>query len=261
MESVTDELLLARIREGDRAALEQVLERYQARVWRFGLKLCGTEADASDVLQDTLLAAARGLRQFRGESSLSTWLFMLARSFCIKHRRHPMQREGLEQAMDRPDPRPSPEDASSSQELNRALDAAISALPPASREVLVLRDVEGLSAAETARVLELSIEAVKSRLHRARAAVREQLAVALRLPEVPGATGCPDIVALYSQHLEGEIGKELCLQMETHLAGCARCTQQCDRLRQVLANCSASPLPAVPPQVQASIRAALAQLE
>ena len=260
MEPATDEILLAQIRDGDRAALEQVLERYQRKVWRFGLKLCGNEADASDVVQETLLAAARGLRQFRGEASLSTWLFMLARSFCIKMRRRPALSEGLHEVLDRADPGPSPEELSSSQQLHRALEAAISSLGPPAREVFVLRDVEGLSAVETAKVLELSVEAVKSRLHRARAAVRAQIARALQLPEASAAPGCPDIVDLYSRHLEGDIGKELCEQMEAHLATCERCTQQCDRLREVLATCRASPLPEVPPQVQAALRAAIAQL-
>ena len=82
-----DEDLLAAARAGDRAALERLLTAQQKRVFRFGLKMCGTEEDAKDVLQETLLAAARGIRDFRGASSVSTWLYTIARSFCIKRRR------------------------------------------------------------------------------------------------------------------------------------------------------------------------------
>ncbi len=79
--------LLAEARAGDRHALEVLLERHQAQVYRFGLKMCRDPEDAKDVLQDTLLAMARGVRDFRGASSISTWLYTIARSFCIKKRR------------------------------------------------------------------------------------------------------------------------------------------------------------------------------
>src|SRR5512146_3412268 len=83
----TDEELLAAAREGDRDALEQLLAAHQHRVFRFGVKMCGQEEDAKDVLQETLLAAARNIRDFRGASSVSTWLYTIARSFCIKKHR------------------------------------------------------------------------------------------------------------------------------------------------------------------------------
>ena len=259
----TEDDLLARARKGDRAALGQMLERHQRQIWRFGMKLCRDEADAQDVTQETLLAAARNLSDFRGESSLSTWLFTLARSFCVKQRRKsvhaPAALESLEgdEVMQQPAPGPTPEEATGSAQLQRALEEAIAALTPTYREVFVLRDVEGLSAAETAKVLELSVEAVKSRLHRARAAVRDRFTQSMQLPERAPGPNCPDIVALYSQHVEGEIGKDLCLKMEQHLDSCPHCTEACDRLKQVLATCSASPLPEVPARVQDAVRKAL----
>src|SRR6187397_2698189 len=72
---------------GDRQALEALLERHQAQVYRFGMKMCRDPEDAKDVLQETLLAMARSVRDFRGASSLSTWLYTIARRFCIKKRR------------------------------------------------------------------------------------------------------------------------------------------------------------------------------
>ena len=83
----SDDDLLEAARTGDKLALEALLEKHQADVYRFGMKMCRNPEDAKDVLQDTLLAMARGVRDFRGSSSLSTWLYTIARSYCIKKRR------------------------------------------------------------------------------------------------------------------------------------------------------------------------------
>src|SRR5689334_1233558 len=83
-----DDTLLAEARAGNREALEALLERHQAQIYGFGMKMCGNPDDAKDVLQETLLAVARDIRRFRGEASLATWLYTIARSACIKmHRR------------------------------------------------------------------------------------------------------------------------------------------------------------------------------
>src|SRR6185436_4541875 len=82
----SDDGLLDRARTGDRAAMEALLLRHQAQVYRFGLRMCRNPEDAKDILQDTLLAMARGLPDFRGASSVSTWLYTIARSFCLKRR-------------------------------------------------------------------------------------------------------------------------------------------------------------------------------
>jgi len=87
MDEQTDSTVLDEARAGNARALEMLLERHQAQVYRFGLKMCRDPEDAKDVLQDTLLAMARSVRDFRGASSISTWLYTIARSFCIKKRR------------------------------------------------------------------------------------------------------------------------------------------------------------------------------
>jgi RNA polymerase sigma-70 factor (ECF subfamily) len=128
------------------------------------------------------------------------------------------------------------------------------------REVLLLRDVEGLSAAEVAEAVGASVEAVKSRLHRARVAVREQVAPFLSTePEAPITEACPEVVSLFSRHLEGEISAPVCEQMERHLAGCPRCTERCATLQQTLASCARTPLPEIPAPVQGEVRRALRQ--
>jgi RNA polymerase sigma-70 factor (ECF subfamily) len=120
--------------------------------------------------------------------------------------------------------------------------------------------MEGLSAPEVAEVLGVSESAVKSRLHRARAAVRAQLAPLLGIPSSDPSPTCPDVITLYSKHLEGEISSALCTEMEQHVATCERCRRTCDSLKQTLALCSAPPASEVPAEVQAMVKAALRQL-
>jgi RNA polymerase sigma-70 factor (ECF subfamily) len=156
------------------------------------------------------------------------------------------------------DERASPDDAAHAREIGAALEDAIRGLQPEYREVLLLRDVEGLSAPEVSEVLGLGVDAVKSRLHRARVAVRARLAPLLVEHEEPPTAACPDVVPLLSRYLEGEIGPEQCAQMEAHVAGCTRCREQCDSLRKVLALCQTSAKEgAVPEDVQRIVREAI----
>jgi len=186
------ELLAAAI-AGDAGALEALLEKVQPKVYQFGLRLCGDREDAEDVSQETLLAMARGLRDFRAASSLSTWLYAVARSYCIKKRRrggaaHEVADEGAA-AEPLVDPARPADEALAGKRLEKALAEAIQSLPPKYREVLILRDVEGLTAPQVAEDLGIGLAAVKSRLHRARNAVRDALAP--MFAEV-GATPSPD---------------------------------------------------------------------
>lgn len=282
-----DAALLERARGGDRRALDDLLGRHQRRVYRFGLKMCRDPEDAKDILQETLLAVARTVKDFRGASSVSTWMYTIARSFCIKKRRRskfaPAEEASLEarapglEARQVADPGRGPDEALAGRQIETALEQAIGALDPMYREVLVLRDVEGLTAPEVAEIMGLTVEAVKSRLHRARVAVREAMGPLLAIPSLPVAPegaaaggapataaavpraseACPDIVQLFSQHLEGEISATICADMERHLSRCPACQSRCDSLQRTLALCKAAPLPEVPPQVQASVRQAL----
>jgi RNA polymerase sigma-70 factor (ECF subfamily) len=263
--------LLEKARAGDRAALEALLGRHQSQIYRFGLRLCRDPEDARDVLQDTMLAMARGVRDFRGASSISTWLYTIARSFCIKKRRRrvhgpaeerSLDAEGSREAAQLVDEAKSPDEALAARQVERALEEAIAALDPMYREVLVLRDVEGLTAPEVAEVLGINVQAVKSRLHRARLAVRAHVAPVLGVPpaeeKAPTAAPCPDVLTLFSQHLEDEISAEVCAEMERHLQGCSRCRNTCDSLRSTLALCrTAGPSVEVPAEVQASVKVAL----
>lgn len=266
--SLTDDELLAAARQGDTAALETLLVRYQPHLYRFGLRMCGNVEDAGDVAQESLISMARSLRDFRGESSVSSWLYTIARRFCIKKRRRSKFAPAREESLDVPgtdtvqrlaDPAPSPEQQATNQELAAALTRAIDGLEASQREVLVLRDVEGLSAPEVAKILGVSVDAVKSRLHRARVAVRQQLAPAFAPPTIAAerATLCPDVLTLFSKHLEGDIDPGVCATMEAHLVQCSRCRNACDSLKRTLAVCRQLPTPDVPAPLAASIRAAI----
>jgi RNA polymerase sigma-70 factor, ECF subfamily len=256
--------LIDAAQRGDSAALESLLAEQQSRVFRFALKMCRRREDVEEVLQDTLLAAVRTLGQYRGDAALSTWLYTIARSFCIKRRRRskfapkallPLESDEARSAREAPDPARAPDEALEERQVATALSRAVDALAPGYREVLVLRDVEGLPATEVARVMGLSIDAVKSRLHRARTSVRHAMApllgasVGLRRPR-----GCPDIAALFSRHLEGDISPTICARMERHLEGCPRCEGVCASLRETLRLCGATPAPRVPAAVEQAVR-------
>ncbi|MFO0712214.1 MAG: RNA polymerase sigma factor [Sandaracinus sp.] len=243
-----DELALVRAaRAGDRVALESLLAREAPRVMRFALRLCPHATDAEDVLQETLLAAARGIGALEHEAALTSWLYTIARSHCVKRARRrrdaPRALEPLEAAEGEAAPSTdAPDESLGNRRLGRALEEAIAGLEPIARDVILLRDVEGLSAPETADVLGIGLEAVKSRLHRARAQLRVSLEpiVSPAEPTVPSDPACPDIVDVLSRHLEGEIGKDACAAMEQHIETCTSCSHACASLRSTLALCHAS---------------------
>lgn len=257
----SDEELVEAARQGDRAAVELLLSRHEKQIFRFGLQMCRHPEEAKEVLQETMLAMARSLPTFRGHSSVATWLYTIARSFCIKQRRlrqgEPERLDPLDAAVDVPVDGESPEQEAATHEVDHAVDGAIAALAPEYREVLLLRDAEGLTAPEVASVLGISVDAVKSRLHRARLAVRARVAPLLAPETVAPSPGCPDVAALLSRYLEGDITADVCATMEAHLHDCAKCRATCDSLRDVLARCRRAGQDAVPPAVQRSVRVAL----
>jgi RNA polymerase sigma-70 factor (ECF subfamily) len=257
-----DEDLLAAARAGSREAIEALLGRYQQRVFAFGLHMCGDPEDAKDVLQETMLAAARGVKQFRGGSSLSTWLFSIARSFCIKKRRQskfaPLEEVPLESVVsDLPADAPGPDDVAARQEVKSAIAAALAELAPDLREVIILRDVEGFTGPEVGEITGDSVDAVKSRLHRARAAVCARLATTLGDTLPPRGRDCPDVLAAFSKKLEGDLDPKVCADLERHIEACPGCRGICDSLKRTLAVCAGVATGPVPEDVRRSVRTAL----
>lgn len=256
MTSADDETL-ARARGGDEKALESLLAIWEPRIYRFGLRMCGDADAAREVLQETLIAAFRGMSGFRGESEISTWLYALARSFCLRQRRQ-LQPESLStsQAHARKDPDELPDAATHARELGRVLQAALLSLGDAQREVVVLKDVEGLSAEAIARVLHEDVGAVKSRLHRARLALRERLRAVLEADA--SAPGCPELSEQLAAFAGGELDQSTCRVIEAHLSTCARCRGACDALKHTVSLCQQLPGGEVPAPVKAALRRLLA---
>jgi RNA polymerase sigma-70 factor (ECF subfamily) len=252
----SDAELLAAIRTGDRAAVEELLRRYERPIYRFGLRMCGNEDAAREVLQETLLAAFRHLPEFRGDAALSTWLYQIARSFCIKERRRDHPTEPLADTLEASEP--APDARTQARELGAALAAAINALAPDHREVIVLRDVEGLSAEEAARVVGVEVGALKSRLHRARLELRGHLVAVLGEGGEPGGPGpCRELAETLAAYAAAEIDQAACGEIEDHLDRCPRCAGACATLRRTVSLCRGIPGGDVPAPVRAAVRRSL----
>jgi RNA polymerase sigma-70 factor, ECF subfamily len=247
----SDASLITAAQAGERRAIEELLARYEERIYRFGLRMCGDEDSAREVLQETLLAAFRNLPGFRADASLSTWLYQIARSFCIKQRRGVRPMAPIDAAL--ADSAPPPDAQAHAREIGEALAAAIAALPPEQREVLVLRDVEGLSAQDAADVVGIEVGALKSRLHRARMALRSQLAGLVAAAPEP----CPELAQELTAYAASEIDQATCVKIEEHLATCPRCSGACDALKRTVSMCKSIPGGAVPAPVRAAVRDAI----
>jgi RNA polymerase sigma-70 factor (ECF subfamily) len=248
--------LLERVRRGDPSAMEALLSRYEKPVYRFGLRMCGSEEAAREVLQRTLLAAFQNVQRFRGDAKLSTWLYQIARSFCTKfHRRDAEEAVPLHspEALSVPAGEPTPEEGARAHELGLALSAAIQALPLTQREVLVLRDVEGLSAEEAAAVLGIRVANLKTRLHRARAELRKHLADLLE----PAAAPCENLPHDLMEFVSEDVDQAACARIEEHLASCPRCSASCEALKRTVSLCRSIPGDEVPAPVRAAVRSAL----
>lgn len=167
-----NEPLLIAAQAGDRRALDALLALHRERVFRYGLRVCRTTEDAEDAVQQTLWAASRAIGGFRGASSVSTWLFAIVRRECLRLDKDPFYADLDEVAPALADPARGPEEAATRREVAGILADGLSRLSPAEREVLLLRDVQGLTAPEAAQRLGIGVHALKSRLHRARAALR-----------------------------------------------------------------------------------------
>ncbi len=172
---VSDQEVLERVRAGEHELYEILMRRYNQRLYRVARSILRNDAEAEDVMQDAYVRAFEHLDQFAGEALFSTWLTKIAVHEALRRARRAARVEDLEvMANVRSDTR-DPERQAYDGELRRVLERAVDALPESYRLVFVLRAVEGLSVAETAACLELGEEAVKTRLHRARRLLRQDL--------------------------------------------------------------------------------------
>lgn len=169
-------------------AFDRLYRAHVDRIYRFAQRLCRRVEDAQDLVQDTFLNAYRGIGQFRGDAQVATWLYRIATRASLRLRRKRKGEPDRELSLDEfiptsdgeftlqiPTGGLTPEEALQNKELRRAVHQAIQKLPNKYRLVLVLRDMEGLTAKEVGAIMGLNERAVKSRLHRARLFVRREL--------------------------------------------------------------------------------------
>jgi RNA polymerase sigma-70 factor (ECF subfamily) len=180
-----DPIDLGALRARDPAAFKNLVDRYSPHIYNLAFKMLGNPDLAEDILQETFVNAYRAIDGFEGRSHVSTWLYRIAHNAVLmrlrKEKRQPdlqslEENVDLERLVASSDWEGAPERRLLQNELREKMDEALGNLTEALREVFILRDIDGLSTAQTAEVLDLSETAVKSRLHRARLILRQQLA-------------------------------------------------------------------------------------
>ena len=178
--------LVSEAKAGSYEAFEELVSRYEKKIYRLGMNITGSREDAEEVLQETFLKAFEHLPDFREDARFYTWLVRIAiNEGLMKLRKRRTGREvPIEDAVGEDgevmpreftDWKPNPEQLMAQAEMERILQDAARTLSPAFRTVFYLRDVEGLSTEETAELLNISVGAVKARLFRARLRLREEL--------------------------------------------------------------------------------------
>lgn len=190
----SDGKLIAAIKSGSEDAFEEFVSRYEDMIYGFGMKVCGNTEDARDIMQDTFLKAFRSIKNLKNVEALKGWLYRIATNACLIRRRkgkfEPQRIMSLDEL------RPSREEISGSvvskihlrpdeamlqKELSEAIKKCILQIPQKYRIVLILRDMEGFSAEDAGKILNLPVSTIKIRLHRARLSFKKYLEKYLRI--------------------------------------------------------------------------------
>ncbi len=186
-----DTELARQLLEGSEQAFDEFVSAYRGKLFQYSYLMCGQREDAEEVAQETLLKVFQSLDQLREPDRLKAWVFRIAKNACLMKRRKSIFAPPVELSLDELRPRRDgggelakleiadwsmlPEDVALDGELHTALTEAIQGLPEIYKSVILLRDVEELSTEETAGILDVKIDVVKTRLHRARLALRKDM--------------------------------------------------------------------------------------
>jgi RNA polymerase sigma-70 factor, ECF subfamily len=185
-QKISDVALVDSFKAGDISAFEEIVSRYEAKVMNLSLRFTRNQEDAEEVLQDVFTTVYRKIDGFRGQSAFSSWLYRIVVNAAFMKLRKKKQNQAIsmedlapavkQYCIERDDAAwPHSHNVAVTRELQEVLQKAIDRLPDQYRAVFVLRDVDGLSNQETGQILDLSIPAVKSRLHRSRIMLRKKL--------------------------------------------------------------------------------------
>lgn len=266
------------LRSGRPESLDAALAILQNTVFSFSMRVCGHREDAEDTMQETLLRAARQLPNFESPDALAVWLYKVARSRCLMSRRRskfaPQQHLSLEEvlpdrnqleALTSKDRDGSPDQQFLRAENREELQQAVLRVPPLYRMVLVMHDMEELSPGEIARITGLRPGTVRVRLHRARAFLRNELAVRpARLRPVRPAHApsrrCREMFAALSDYLDRELDPAMCAKLEAHLAGCEPCIGYLDSLEETVRRIKRHRAQPMNPKIAAEVRKKLVRV-
>lgn len=185
---MNEEQIIELAKNGNDKAMAELVRNYEKTIYNFAFKICRNPDRAENITQETFLSMVKSLTQFDGKSKLSTWLYRIVSNHCLmeyRKNRHEVvsideDEDGFYDNNFAANWQLEPQNVLENDELKQILDEAITKLSPEYRVVFLLRDVEGLSTEETGKITELSVPAVKSRLHRARAFLRKELNEAFR---------------------------------------------------------------------------------
>ena len=249
----------------DPAAIDRALSLLQKTVFSFSMKVCGHREDAEDTMQDVLFKSLPHLRKIENPQALAVWLYKVTRNRCWMSRRKgrfaPEHMLSLDELMPEPaeleallhSAAHSPEAQAISQQNSERLHEAVLRIPAKYRLILVLHDMEELSAAEVAKITGLQEGTVRVRLHRARLFVRRELAALTSGTARPARRSkrallrrpldCKQIFAELSDYMDGTLDEAACARFQSHIQGCAPCVAFLQDLSRAVERCRTSEAP------------------
>jgi RNA polymerase sigma-70 factor (ECF subfamily) len=179
-DSITDADYVRRLQRGETEAFEMLVRRHEKTIFNLVYRMLGDYDEAAEVSQEVFLSAYRAIGQFRGDANFSTWLYRIALNHTSTRRKTLIRRQQRNVAIEDTEPvrdlQPGPAETMEKKEIRERVQRALNSLEPDDATVILLRDLQDIPYEEVARLLEIPVGTVKSRLHRARQALKSQLA-------------------------------------------------------------------------------------